>query len=182
MNASLRPGRFRSLSEDQQLHVDPEALGALLLDEIGDVGARDEMDVDVLILVAAALADLADAMRADQGEAFRQHAGRRVKFAEPLDPVGGEAGLLLELLDRGAFDRRVGIGVADKAGGKLEAAFAERNPRLVDQDHLALKFGEDDDGADIVGAARIFPFAAPHRAHELARPHDFGAAEGRRAS
>ena len=31
-----------------------EALGALLLDEIGDVGARDEVDVDVLILVAAA--------------------------------------------------------------------------------------------------------------------------------
>ena len=48
--------------EDQQLDVDAEALGALLLEEVGDVGARDEMDVDVLMLVAAALADLPDAM------------------------------------------------------------------------------------------------------------------------
>ena len=61
-------------------------------------------------------------MGADQGEAFREHAGRGVIFAEPLDPIGGEAGFLLELLDRRVFDRRVRIGVADEAGGKLEAA------------------------------------------------------------
>ena len=67
------------------------------------------------LLVAAALADPAHAVRADQGEAFRQHAGRGVEIAEALDPLGGEAGFLLELLDRGAFDRRVGILVADQA-------------------------------------------------------------------
>ncbi len=110
------------IQEQQQLDVDAEPFGALLLDEVRDVGARDEVDVDVLILVAAALADPAHAVRADEREAFRQHAGRRVKFAEPLDPVGGEAGLLLELLDRGAFDRGVRVLVADQAGGKLDAA------------------------------------------------------------
>src|SRR5689334_24528463 len=47
--------------------------GALLFDEIRNVGAGDEVDVDVLILVAAALADLSNAVRADQSEAFRQH-------------------------------------------------------------------------------------------------------------
>ena len=75
--------------------------------KLGMSAARDEMDVDVLILVAAALADPADAVRADQREALRQHAGRGVEVAEPLDPLGGEAGLLLQLLDRGGLDRRV---------------------------------------------------------------------------
>ena len=82
----------------------------------------DQVDDDVLMLVAAALADPAHAVRAHQREAFGQHPRRRVKIAEPLDPIGGEAGLLLELLDRGVFDRRIRILVADQAGGKLEAA------------------------------------------------------------
>ena len=45
------------------------------------ISARgDEVDVDVLVLVAAAFADLADAVRADQREAFRDHPRRRIEI------------------------------------------------------------------------------------------------------
>ena len=39
-----------------------------------------------------------------------------------LDAVSGEAGLFLELLDRGALGRRFGILIADKTRRKLDAA------------------------------------------------------------
>src|SRR5690349_22259282 len=85
--------RSRSVvQEKQQLDVDAEPFGALLLDEIRDLGARHEVNVDVLILVAAALADLANAVGTDEREAFRQHARGSVEFAEALDAIGGEAG------------------------------------------------------------------------------------------
>ena len=77
-------------------------------------------------------------MGTHQREALRQHPRRRVEIAEPLDALGGEAGFLLELLDRGALDGGIGVLVADQPGGKLEAPAADRDPRLFDQDHLAL--------------------------------------------
>ena len=85
--------------------------------------AWHQMDVDVLFLGAAA-APIAHAMGAHQRETLRQHPRRRVKIAEPLDPISGEAGLLLELLDRRVLDGRVRVLVADQPGGKLEAAAA----------------------------------------------------------
>src|SRR5579884_718894 len=175
MDPETSSGRRPSeVHEDQQLHVDAEAFGALLLDEVRDLRARHEVDVDVLILVAAPFADLANAMRTHQRETLRKHPWRSIKLAEPFDPLGREARLLLQLLDSGALGRRIGVLVADEPGGKLDAAAVRRHPRLVDQDHLALIFGEDDDRADVVGAARIFPFAALERTHVLARPHELG--------
>src|SRR5207253_6946679 len=82
-----------------------------------------------------------------------------------------------ELLDRGRFDRRIRILVADQPGRELDAASADRDPRLVDQDHFAVMFGENNDRVDVVGTARIFPFATLERAHEAARPHDLGRRE-----
>src|SRR5206468_8077965 len=108
--------------EDEQLHVDAEAFGALLLDEIGNVLARDEMDVDVLVLVPAALADPPHPMRTHQGEALRQHSRGGIEVAEPLDALGGEAGLFLELLYRGCFDSSIPVLIPNEAGGKLDAA------------------------------------------------------------
>ena len=113
---------------------------------------------------------------------FGQHARRRVKFADALDAIGGETGFLLQLLDRGGFDRRVRILITDEPGRNLDAPAVGRHARLVDQDDLALIFGEDDDRADVASAACIFPFAAPERAYELALPHHFGAEAGRPGS
>src|SRR4051812_5411936 len=67
---SLRPSEIQ---EQEQLDVHTEAFCAFLFKEVRNIGARDEMDIDVLILVAAALADPADAVGADQSEGFRQH-------------------------------------------------------------------------------------------------------------
>src|SRR5687768_5392636 len=130
------------------------------------------MNIDILMLGAAPFPAARDAVRADQGEALRQHAGRGVEIAEPLDAAGGEAGFLLELLDCGAFDRRLRVLVADQPGGKLEAAPADRQPLLVDQDHLSLVLGDDDNRADVADAARIFPLALLDRADVFAFPHD----------
>src|SRR6185312_8736051 len=57
---------------------------------------------------------------------------------------------------------------------KLDAAAVRRDARLIDQDDVAVIFGKDHDCADIVGAARIFPFAALDRPHILSRPHHLG--------
>src|SRR5258705_6854141 len=162
------------IQEDEELHVDREALGALLFDEVGDCGALDEMDGNVLIMVAAALADPAQPVRADQSEAFRQHARRGVEIAKAFDPLRGEAGFFLELLDRGFLDRRIGVLVADQPGRKLDAARAQRDPRLVNQDDLAVIFGENHDRADVARAARIFPFAALEQSYEPPLAHGFG--------
>src|SRR5215213_1893171 len=129
------------------------------------------MDVDVLILVAPTLADLADAMCPDEREALGQHSGRSEKFPEPLNAIRGEARFLLQLLDRGAFRRRVRVGVPDEARRKFDAAAVWRNTRLVDQYDLALIFREDDDRADVVRPARIFPVAALEHTHIFAGPH-----------
>ena len=126
--------------------------------EGGDVVAGDQMDVDVLMLGAAALADLAQAVRANQREAFRA-AGPARTWNSPstFDPLGGVAGLFLQLLDRRFFDRRVRVLVADQAGGKLEAALADRHAILVDEDDLALMLGDDDDGVHAAACARHIP-------------------------
>ena len=111
------PSPFRGgleIQQQQQLGVHAESLGTLLLDEVGNVGARDEVDIDVLVLVAAALADLSDTMRTDDRESLGQHAGRGIEFTQPLDPIGAEPRLLLKLLDRRRFNGRVGIVVSDK--------------------------------------------------------------------
>ena len=47
------------VQEQQQLHVDTEPLGALPFDEVRDLGAGDEVDVDVFAFRSAAFADLA---------------------------------------------------------------------------------------------------------------------------
>ena len=46
-------GEDRLRQQQQQLGVDRRALRPLPLDEGGDVGTRDEMDFDLLMLVAA---------------------------------------------------------------------------------------------------------------------------------
>ena len=116
--------RFSSSSRNQQFDVDPDAFGALLFEEIRDIGAGHQVDGDVLAVRPPAVADFSNTVRPNQREAFREHAGRGVEFAEPLHALGGEAGLLLQLLDRGRFGRRAGIVVANQAGGKLDAAAA----------------------------------------------------------
>src|SRR5689334_12469935 len=135
------------------------------------------MNVDVLILVAATIADLPEAVRPNQGEPLGKHAGRRIEVAQPLDPLGGEAGLFLKLLDRRRFDRRAGVDVADEARREFDAAAIGAHPRLVDQDHFPLIFGEDHDRLDVARAAGIFPFAALQQAHELALAHRLGPRE-----
>ena len=87
------------------------------------------------------------------------HPGRGVEFAEPLDPLGGEAGLLLQLLDRGALDRRIAVLVADQPGGQLEAAPPIGTRGWSTRIILPSMLGEDDDRAHVVGAADIFPSA-----------------------
>src|SRR5438067_18350 len=129
------------------------------------------MDVDVFILVAATLADPAHAVDADEREGFGEHSGRGIEVAKALDACRGEAGFLLELRDRGRFDRRVRILIADESRGELDAAAVQRSPRLVDEDYPALKFRKDHDRVDVVGAACIFPITATERANVLARPH-----------
>ena len=126
------------------------------------------------LLVAAALADLAHAVGANQREALREHAGRGIEIAEALDPFGGEAGLFLQLLDRGAFGRRVGIVVADQAGGKLDAAAPSGTRGWSIRITLPSNSARMTTALISSRAAGIFPFAAPQRANELARPHHFG--------
>src|SRR5438270_805101 len=82
--------------------------------------------------------------------------------------------LFLDFLDRRAFRRGVRILVADKAGRKLDAAAVRRHARLIDEDHLPVVFGKDHNRVDVVGAACVFPFAPPQRAHEPAAPHNLG--------
>ena len=119
----LRSNDLLEVQENQQLDVDSEAFGALLFDEVGNIGARNEMDVDVLILVAAAIPDPAHAVGTDQREALRQHSGRSVELAKSLDPLGGEAGLFLEFLDRGGLrPSHSGSLIADEPGRQFDAA------------------------------------------------------------
>src|SRR5947209_13748170 len=167
-------GRISEVQEQQQPGIDAEPLGALLLEEVGNVGSRHEMDVDVLALVAATLADPADTMNTDERKGFGQHSGRGIEVAEPLDAFGSETGFLFKLLDRGRLDRGVGVVIAHQTGRKLNAMTIGRDARLADEDQLAVMFGEDDHGADVAGAARIFPIAALERPDELAFPHQLG--------
>src|SRR5438045_2584489 len=64
--------------------------------------------------------------------------------------------------------------ITDQPSGKLDAAAARRDARLIDQDHFALIFGEDHHRVDVVGAARIFPFPAREGANEPTRPLHLG--------
>ena len=93
--------------EQQQLYVDRASRIAPGLDERRNILAGDEVDRDVLVLVSAPVADFAHAMSAHEREAFRDHSRRAVELAQPLDPLGGEAGFLLKLADRGPLDGRV---------------------------------------------------------------------------
>src|SRR4051812_361743 len=112
-------------------------------------------------------------MRAHQREALRQHSWRGIEVAEPFDALGGEAGFLLELLDRGRFRRGVRIVVADQPRWEFDAAAVEWHACLLDQDHLPVMFGEDDDSTDLVRPAGILPLAAAKRANEFSLPHHF---------
>src|SRR5687768_15871867 len=123
------------------------------------------------MLGAPALADLADPVGTDEREALRHHSGRAVEIAEPLNALASEAGFLLQLLDRRALDGRVRFLVTHKAGGKFEAACPNGHTILLDEDHLAFMLGEDDGGANTVGAGNIFPAPPLHRANIFALPH-----------
>src|SRR5688500_16331889 len=122
------------------------------------------------MLIAAAVTDLAEAMGTDQREALGHHAGRAEELADYLDPIGGKAGFLLQLLDRRILDALVVL-VADQAGGKLEAfAAAEGHSPLLDQHHLALMFGQDHHGAHAAAAFDIFPPSVADDADIFALP------------
>src|SRR6185369_9068778 len=82
--------------------------------------------------------------------------------------------LLLQLVDRRRFDRDIGVFVTDEPRRKLDATAVRPDARLVNEDDLALIFGNYDNGADVARAARIFPFAALQQAHELALAHQLG--------
>src|SRR5215218_6559113 len=113
-------------------------------------------------------------MGADQLKALGDHAGRTEIFAEPLDALGGKAGLFLQHLDSRLFDSLVVL-VTDQAGRQFQGnAPAERHPRLLDEDGFAVMLGEDDHGADAAAALDIFPAAAGHDADILALPVAFG--------
>ena len=77
MNAPSSRGSRGSVvaGTKEQFDVDPETFGPLLFDEVRDLFARDEMDIDVLVLIAPAFANLADAVDANERKAFRQHPG-----------------------------------------------------------------------------------------------------------
>ena len=70
-----KPGPSSSeVQQHQQLGIHAKSLGALLFEEIGNVGARDEMDVDIFMFIAAARPNSTQTMGADKGEPLRQHA------------------------------------------------------------------------------------------------------------
>src|SRR5690242_19294669 len=105
--ASLRtpsPLPGSEVQEKQQLAVDTEPVGALLFEEVGNLIAADEVNLDVLMLIAPAFADLLDSVRSDDREPLGQHSGGSVEFSEPLHALGGKAGLLFKLVDRGSLD------------------------------------------------------------------------------
>src|SRR5688500_12476833 len=77
---SLR--RSLELQKQQQFHVDRHALGPLLLDERRNVRAGHEVDADILMLGAAALAGAAHALDPHEAETFRDHARRRMEVAQ----------------------------------------------------------------------------------------------------
>jgi len=142
--------------------------------KLRNVGACHEMDCNVLMLVAAALAYLANSVRPNQGEAFRDHSRRTVEIAEPLDTLGGEPGFLLEFLDRRLLQRRILVLVADEARREFEAAAADRNPKLLDQNDPAVMLGEDDDGIRASRARNIFPAALLEGADIFSLPDGLG--------
>src|SRR5690348_5680101 len=102
VTASLK---YSPTHEQKQLDVDRAPGGAALLDESKDVSARDEVNGDVLILRTATVSYFSGAVSAHEGEAFRDHPRRALKFAQPLDPICSEAGLFLQLFHGSAFDR-----------------------------------------------------------------------------
>src|SRR5205814_10467064 len=85
----LNRRRLSEVHKDEQLDVDAEPFGALLFDEVVDVRPRDEVAVDILMLIAAALADPFDSVRMDKSEALRQHSLRGVEIAQALETVSG---------------------------------------------------------------------------------------------
>ena len=126
-----------------------------------DIGQRHAQYADILALHTAAGAGFHQIMCAEQGEAFRHHAGRGVEFAERFEPAGMVAGFLLQFA--GGRDSRffAFLLIADKARRQFDAAFAERHAILIDQQHMASvwRFVDRDDhgGANAARAANIFP-------------------------
>jgi hypothetical protein len=90
--------------QQQQLHVHGAAVRPLGRREARDLRDRHVVDDDLLALHAAAFADPNQPLGAQQGEAFRRHAGRGVEAAQIHHPLGAVAGFLLQLAYRGALD------------------------------------------------------------------------------
>ena len=122
--AQMEPerARWRSpalvIQEQQELDVDAEPFGALLLDEARDLVARRRGGRRMSSFSSPPPSPILRTPSARTSVKLSdEHAGRRIIFAEPLNSLGGEASLFLELLDRGALDRCVRILIADKSGG-----------------------------------------------------------------
>lgn len=64
---------YSEIEQQKQLRVHTKTLCALLLQEVWYLLPRDEMNLDILVLVAAALTDLSDAVRTHDSESFGQH-------------------------------------------------------------------------------------------------------------
>ena len=131
------------------------------------------MDVNILPLHAAAFAGLFQTMGAEQGEAFRDHAGRAEKFADGFQARGAIAGFLLQFATGGDAGILVRVMIADKARGQFDAAPPQRHAILIDQQDMPVIDGQNDSRPDAPRATDIFPFAASLRRDEAPGPHHF---------
>ena len=143
----LLRGRPNSLAEAYMVTLfQPVSLsaGTAAGDKAGDRRAFHQMDRDVFVSIVAAIADAPQFARTDQGEAFRNHPRRRIEIADPFDMVGGKSSFFLELLACGLLDRRIGVLVADQAGGQRHDGGIHGRPELLDEHDLAAGRERDD--------------------------------------
>src|SRR3546814_11256124 len=91
---------------------------------------------DALPIYPAAGADLGQARRHEQSEAFADHSRRREEFADRA-PVGSLIpGLLFQLTLRGTFGTFRDSFVPDQPRRQLQALALQRHAILIAQDHM----------------------------------------------
>ena len=128
------------------------------------------MNEDVLVVDAAAVADLDQIAGADEGDALVAHARRRGADQQHVDLVRMPAGFFDKLAARGVFQRIVVVIVSDQTSRHFDGARAQRHPVLLDEQHLVLRRHRDDDhrhAAGMMAAFAGFPLADLHQPQPL---------------
>jgi len=158
---------------DFRIHQDSRT--ALVPEPLIDHGERYFMDLNVFMVVAAALGQSAQLAGLEEDDDFRSQTGR--------GRAGGEANHRASLVTRffeqfapGRFGKvlgRVFIQIAYQSRGEFDHAFAHRDPILLGEDELALfRHGHDRHRAAGIDAVRVLPPARLNDAKELALPPD----------